>query len=338
VFTEDEQAGLLAGLGGGEPLEDAGPQVDKAEELLEKWQCQPGQIWQIESKTNPSHYHRLICGDCRDLETVKRLTEDKPVNGVFTSPPYAMQRAKQYGGVPTGEYVDWWEAVQDNVRAVLTEDGSFFVNIKPHCEDGQRVLYVFDLVLAMVRRWGWRYVDELCWKRRGYPGDYKIRFKNTFEPIFHFSKNSTIKFRPNNVLKEPELSTRNDKRNSTYKEHIKKGKKKTLTGSPFDSSVSMIPYNYDEGVRPTNMIEAHLVVNNIPQSAQFPVDLPAFLIKAYSDPLDLWLDPFCGSGTVLVACENEGRLGLGIEKLEKYCAVILERFLTTFEIEPELIT
>jgi len=198
-FDED----FLAGLPGFEPepqTEPDEPPIDRAEELQEKWQCETGQIWQIESKTNPGYYHRLICGDCRDMATVEALTEGKQVNGIFTSPPYAMQRAKQYGGVEVDDYVEWWEKVQANMRYCLAENGSFFVNIKPHCKDGQRVLYVFDLVLAMVRRWGWRFVDELCWRdtKDGVPGAWNGRFKDAFEPVYHFSLKK-VKFRIDNV-------------------------------------------------------------------------------------------------------------------------------------------
>lgn len=115
------------------------------------------------------------------------LTQGQPVNGVFTSPPYAQQRKSQYGGVPVAEYVDWWEKVQANVREVLVNNGSFFINIKPHREKKQRVLYVFDLVLAMVRRWGWWYIDELVWTHQGLPGIYRPGFKNQFEPVYQFA-------------------------------------------------------------------------------------------------------------------------------------------------------
>jgi len=102
--------------------------------------------------------------------------------------PYAEQRKEQYGGIPADDYVEWW-GVQEHVRTRLADDGSFFVNIKPHCEDGERVLYVFDLVLAMKRQWGWRFVDELCWRdtRDGVPGGWNNRFKDGFEPIYQFT-------------------------------------------------------------------------------------------------------------------------------------------------------
>jgi site-specific DNA-methyltransferase (adenine-specific)/site-specific DNA-methyltransferase (cytosine-N4-specific) len=331
---------FLAGLPGFEPEpppESEPPPIDRAAELQEKWQCETGQIWQIESKANPGHYQRLICGDCRDMATVEALTQGKPVNGIFTSPPYAMQRAKQYGGTPADEYVEWWEAVQANARAVLAEDGSFFVNIKPHCKDGQRVLYVFDLVLAMVRRWGWRFVDELCWTHQGMPGDYKGRFKNCFEPIFHFTNSSKHKHFPEAVLIP--YSEKSGKM-KTYSEadHIS-----TLTGSPFKGAGPGIGFTRYEknGALPGNTIEvfkgSSATQQGTFQAATFPLKLPTFFIRAYSDPLDTWLDPFAGSGTVGVAAENEGRTGLMIEKLPKYCAVILERFQTHTQITPELI-
>lgn len=60
-------------------------------------------------------------------------------------------------------------------------------------------------------------------------------------------------------------------------------------------------------------------------AAAFPVALPDFFIRAYSDPGDVWLDPFLGSGTTICAAHQNKRRGLGSEKLAKYMGVILER-------------
>jgi DNA modification methylase len=61
------------------------------------------------------------------------------------------------------------------------------------------------------------------------------------------------------------------------------------------------------------------------QAAMFPVALPEFFIKAFSDNGDAWLDPFLGSGTTIVAAHRNGRRGLGIEALPKYVSVVNER-------------
>lgn len=308
-----ERAGIN---GNGHTPEPGLPPVDKAEELQAKWQVQPGQIWQMGD-------HFIICGDCREPETWQRLLDAAGVdrvNGVFTSPPYAEQRKQQYGGVPTDEYVEWWGAVQTNVRAALAKDGSFFVNIKPHCEDGQRVLYVFDLVLAMVRQWGWWFIDELCWKHPGFPLKPHDRFSNAFEPIYQFSTGD-FKFFPDRVKHATD-------RAFSYKSGLEF--KQTARQGYRDIDI-------DSGLAyPRNVIEVNFDGNNSSiHAAAFPVALPTFFIRAYSDEGDSWLDPFLGSGTTIVACENEKRIGLGIERLPKYCAVILER-LETMGIEPRL--
>jgi len=212
---------------------------------------------------------------------------------------------------------DWigneYDGLQATVRSVLAEDGSFFVNIKPHCEDGQRVLYVMDLVLQMVRGWDWRLVDELCWnKMGGVPGAWNNRFKNSFEPVYHFSLQSSIKFSPENVSHFTEdLIEYNYDNPKTHSGFISSG------GGPKGGRKSGL-------ARPNNVIHEGNAKAEI-HHAQFPVALPTFFIKAFSDENDTWLDPFCGSGTVLVGCQNENRVGLGIEKLPKYGAVILER-------------
>jgi DNA modification methylase len=48
-------------------------------------------------------------------------------------------------------------------------------------------------------------------------------------------------------------------------------------------------------------------------------------MELVTDPGFVVLDPFLGSGTTLVACENLGRKGRGIEIAPQYVAVILER-------------
>jgi DNA modification methylase len=64
-----------------QPGADAEPQTDRAAELLEKWGCKSGDLWQIGE-------HRLICGDCTDAATVARVMGGERADMVFTDPPY----------------------------------------------------------------------------------------------------------------------------------------------------------------------------------------------------------------------------------------------------------
>jgi hypothetical protein len=197
-FTDDELKTILAAT---EPAADESAAGDAEEEIPEtpvKAVTRPGDIWLIGR-------HRLICGDCRDSGTVVRLLDGAQANVVITSPPYATQReydpSSGFRPVPPEQYSDWYRAVAANVAAILADDGSYFLNIKAHADEGERNLYVMDLVLAHRRQWGWRFVDEFCWRKtdNGVPGGWGNRFKNAFEPIYHFCRQQAIKFRPQAV-------------------------------------------------------------------------------------------------------------------------------------------
>ena len=56
-------------------------------------------------------------------------------------------------------------------------------------------------MIAHRRQWGWRFVDEFCWRKtdNGVPGGWGNRFKNAWEPVFHFCRQPEIKFRPQAV-------------------------------------------------------------------------------------------------------------------------------------------
>ncbi len=61
-----------------------------------------------------------------------------------------------------------------------------------------------------------------------------------------------------------------------------------------------------------------------------PLDVPMKAIANSSQHGQNVYEPFAGSGTTLVACQNLNRKCYAIEISESYCAVILERMKTAF--------
>lgn len=57
-----------------------------------------------------------------------------------------------------------------------------------------------------------------------------------------------------------------------------------------------------------------------------PVELPYRSLLAYSRPDDLVLDPFAGSGTSLIACEKAHRRARVMERIPRYCDIIVKRW------------
>lgn len=78
--------------------------------------------------------------------------------------------------------------------------------------------------------------------------------------------------------------------------------------------------------------------------AQKPLDLMLELLGLYSDAHETILDPFCGSGTTLVAAKKLGRHYLGFEISEEYCRIARDRIARVeaqpnlFEKKPEQLT
>ena len=309
---------LIPGLGGnGQATEDEPPQIDRAAELQKKWKTAPGQLWLVPSLAVPGKSHRVLCGDSTKAEDVGRVMGGELANGSFTSPPYAEQRKEQYGGTSADEYVGWWAPVQSNVRAGLKDDGSFFINIKAHCEDGERHLYVMDLVAAMRRRWKWRYIEEFCWLRNPTPKQVVEHFKQGHEPVFQFAVGD-FKFRPDSV------------RHVSDAVPVAGGAGVGDTGWSGRQGNEWALKNIkgcEPGLAyPSTVLDFAMTGAGVKDHpAAFPVALPEFFIKAFSDAGDCWFDPFLGAATTIVAAEQLGRLCYGIEISPAYVAVILER-------------
>jgi DNA modification methylase len=279
--------------------------------------------------------HRLICGDCRDPAVLKRLFVGARTNLAITSPPYAQQRTYDedsgFQPIAPETYVEWFAAVADGIRAHLTSNGSFCVNIKEHASDNQRSLYVKDLTIAFVRRWGWRFVDEFVWTHGGTPRTPAGRLKNGFEPIFHFARGD-YKWRPDNVRhKSDAIPDWGGAHPSQSDGLAMQGRRRSVSdgqgrpvrenpGNPANASiVSGLAY-------PSNVISCGKNREALGHGAVFPVGLPSFFIKLLTDHNDRIYDPFTGAGTTIIACEQLDRIGYGCEISPAYCDVAVQRW------------
>ena len=274
----------------------------------------PGDLWLLGE-------HRLLCGDSTKAEDVERLMDGATINMAFTSPPYASQRdydkSSGFKPIPEDEFVDWWNPIQAAIKDRISSDGSFFVNIKPACNGLERSMYVFDLVLAMKRKWGWLFAEEFCWERSGIPQQVVRRFKNQFEPVYQFTVGDW-KFRPREVMHESEA----------VPQPLGKGAGDTNAAKRQGKLGAVDPNEIKAGMAyPGNRLPTFAATHTaLGHSAAFPVGLPSFFIKAYSDSGDCIYEPFCGSGSTLIAAEQLGRKCYGMEISPQYCDVIVQRW------------
>ena len=64
---------------------------------------------------------------------------------------------------------------------------------------------------------------------------------------------------------------------------------------------------------------------------QKPVAVMRWILERYSEEKDTIIDPFCGSGTTLVACKEIGRDCVGIDISKEYCEIGIKRLYNTVQ-------
>ena len=127
--------------------------------------------------------NKVHFGDCLDILS---SIPDNSVDLIVTSPPYADARKRTYGGVDPDEYVDWFLPRAEQMLRVLAPHGSFVLNMKEKAVKGERHTYVLDLILALKRQTGFRWVEEYIWhKTTAASGKWKYRFRDSWERLLH---------------------------------------------------------------------------------------------------------------------------------------------------------
>jgi len=269
--------------------------------------------------------NQIIHGDC---EQVLREFPDNSVDLIFTSPPYADQRKRTYGGVRPDEYVGWFLPKAEQFLRVLKPSGTFILNIKERVVNGERHTYVIELILRM-REQGWLWTEEFIWhKKNSYPGKWPNRFRDAWERLLQFNKHRKFDMYQEAVM-VPVGGWAQDRLAKLSETDRIRDESKVQSG--FGKNISN--WLGREMVYPNNVVHMATECSNRGHSAAFPVDLPAWFIKLFTAEGDVVLDPFIGSGTTAVAAKQLGRKYVGIDINDEYCQLAEERVM---QVQPRL--
>ena len=265
----------------------------------------------------------IIQGNC--LEVLKSFP-DACVDLIFTSPPYADNRRKTYNGTPIKDYVGWFLPISEELFRVLKPTGSFVLNIKERAVNGERQTYVLELILEM-RKQGWLWTEEYIWhKKNSYPGKWPNRFRDAWERCLHFTKNKRFKMFQEAVMvpmgkwAEKRLSNLGEGDHARHESRVSSGLSRNVSNwvgreKAYPTNVLHMPTEQDYL---TNVLHMATECSNRNHSAVFPVDLPMWFIRLFTQEDDVVLDPFVGSGTTAIACVRTGRHFVGIELKSEY--------------------
>jgi site-specific DNA-methyltransferase (adenine-specific) len=241
-------------------------------------------------------------GDCQNI--IPRLPAHS-IDCVVTSPPYAMQRKKQYGGIPEAEYPAWTVAWMDGLKNALKPKGSVLINIREHRNPDGMSDYVHRTRLA-VRAAGWREVDELIWiKPNGTPTGPNTLPRRSWERVLWFAFDSLPYCNP---LDKGRLSIKVDLCRGRDLAGFNRGSRKT-----------------PQHPRHPNYISYPVGLGREGHPAVFPTALADWMLALVCPPGGVALDPFSGSGTTGVASLRSGFFYVGIEKEPSYVSLSRER-------------
>ena len=309
-FDADDIADLMAT---GEDAADAGA-AESADDapipaLPLDAVTRPGDVWLLGA-------HRLICGDACDPTAISALMQGDLASLSVTSPPYANQRDYTSGGIAD------WDALMNGVFAQLpmAPDGQVLVNLGLIHRDNEFIPY-WNGWLDVMRVQGWRRFGWYVWDQGpGMPGDWAGRFAPSFEFIFHFNRQAR---KPHKIVPCKHAGQESHLRadGSSTAMRGKDGEVGGWTHAGQPTQEMRIP---DSVIR--IMRHKGRIGEGIDHPAVFPVALPQFLIEAFSNAGDIVFEPFCGSGTTMLAAQRTGRVCRSVEIAPEYVDVAIQRF------------
>lgn len=296
-------------------------------------------------------------GDSREL-----LGElpDECIDLVVTSPPFALNRKKEYGNKDAEEYNDWFMEFAKKVERILKPTGSFVVDIGGGWKKGEpyRSIYHFELLTRIAGSDGpFELAQDFYWHNPAKlptPAQWvtieRIRVTDAVNHVWWFAKGGEERPEADNTRVLRDYSESQEKL-------MEDGYRDKKRPSGHDISDKFDKPENGEGSIPPNLIEAANTASNThyleacrlmeekgvdvePHPARFPRDVPEFFVEFLTDepPYDdgkepVVLDIFGGSNLTGRIASKLGRKWLTFELEEEYLQTSQFRFMEMDEIK-----
>jgi len=253
--------------------------------------------------------HRLIQGDARDLSFIK----DESIHLVVTSPPYWIlkryrEHPGQLGHVDDYEkFIDELSKVWKHCLRVLVPGGRLVCVVGDVClsrrKFGRHVVVPLHADIAVIcRKIGFDNLNPIIW--------HKIA--NATYEVENGTKFLGKPYEPNAIIKNDIEFILMQRKPGGYRKPTFEQRK-----------LSMIEKrDYEAWFQQFWNITGASTKNH---PAPFPLELAYRLVRMFSFYGDIVLDPFCGTGTTMLAAMKANRHSIGIEIDPEYCQIALKR-------------
>jgi len=257
--------------------------------------------------------HKVLCGDSTSVDDVEKLMDGKKADMVFTSPPYSNQRAYKIGSFDWDELMN---GVFTTMMFVVKDTTHILVNLGIVHKDRKVSIY-WDNWLKLMNDLEYPLFGWYTWdKTYGLPGEWNGRLAPAFEFIFHFNKkcktaNKWVKTKSTSAVKNKNKNSGMRNADGTIRPWASPDK----TGQEFKVPDSVIRIC---SASVSGLLSGHPAV--------YPVALPEFGCKTWTQENDIVYEPFAGSGTTVIACDKTKRQCRAIEISEDYVDIVIARY------------
>lgn len=259
--------------------------------------------------------NQAICGDA--LVELRRL-EAGSVQLVIADPPYYNVLTEQDWDTQwdaAEKYLDWTKVWVSECLRVLRDDGLCFI----FGQLGKREHVFIHLMSELCRRY--QFHDLLIWDRVVGYNERRDSVTPCYEMVLVLRKGEKPKFNKD-AVREPYTSEKIQTylRDKRYKD--RDARMKHLLAGKFATNLLRVPSLKGSSKEKCG------------HPSQKPLEIISKLVACASDPGDLVLDPFLGSGTTAVVAQNLGRRWIGIESNPMFVELARQRIEAAQELMP----
>ena len=253
----------------------------------------------------------LIHGDCKyELQKVA----ENSVDLIYLDPPFFTQKKQTLKNKQNKEYTfnDYWDNIdiyQNYIRErlkickkVLKNTGSIFL----HCDRSAS----HYLRIALDEVFGAEnFQSEIVWFYRRW-SNAKKGLLNAHQVILFYSKTKDFKFNPRYTDYSPTTNL-----NQIFQKRKRDSNGKTIYKTLENGDTELV--DEKKGVPLSDVWDIPYLNPKAKERVGYPTQKPILLldriIELVTDENDIVLDPFCGSGTTLVAAQFLNRKYIGID-------------------------
>lgn len=282
---------------------------------------------------------KLLHGYIEDALDTNLANYRGKIDLIFTSPPFPLNRKKQYGNLKGDEYLDWLGNLAPRLVELLSPTGSLVMELGNAWEQGRPVMSLLPLqALMKVLEAG---NLNLCQQfvchnpaRLPSPAQWvtinRIRVKDSFTHVWWMAPSDQPKANNRNVLVEYSSAMKELLERQAYNDGRRPSGFVVNKTSFLTDNGGAIPPNVLMEDEPTGEVpDDMLVLSNTTSTdaysvfcrdlgypthpARMPAGLPEFFIKLLTDKGDLVLDPFGGSNMTGAVADRLDRTWISVE-------------------------